>query len=136
MFAAVELLYRNGERIKPQWPPLVGQLMSEHDRGKQRLNLWPVDWLGNVARQHWPDPLAVLWQPSGFGALQEQFIVTGLERVGRRVFAQQWRCLPLTGAEAMTYLRDHDPSRFRFGEIHPAATTYMVWELPEPRSEP
>lgn len=109
MFAAVEKLYRDGVAYPPQWPPLVGQLMSYRrpSHGTLFVQLWPLEWLENIDNQL--EPLATLWQPEFVGILHSEFIVRGVEGTGqaprRRWLMQKWRCRPLTPQAARDYLR-------------------------------
>src|SRR4051812_16625350 len=61
VFVRVELLYRDGFKTKPQWPPLVGQLQSGFSKQAPVVNLWPLEWVANAPASH--PPLATLWQP-------------------------------------------------------------------------
>lgn len=94
MFAAVEKLYRDGEKHHPQWPPLVGQLMSSEAQGRRRLEVWPLTWVANVGRRY--PPLAILWEPALVGIDHATILVRGLECFRRgevkRWYAQVWRC--------------------------------------------
>ena len=117
MFAAVQFLYREGVGIKPQSPPLVGQLNSGWHRSARVLYLWSLDWLENAPEGH--TPLATLWQPVFVGVGYSNLVVRGYEvtRKGRvrRWTTQKWLCDVMTPQRARDYLRP-DP---RFGDISP-----------------
>lgn len=108
MFVAVRMLYREGIGIKPG-VPVVGQIISESERGVRVLQLWPVDWVHNAT---WPTPpLAVLWHPVLCGVGFDDIVFRGLEAVprgqARRWSAQKWLCDVLDGPRARDYLKPH-----------------------------
>ena len=105
--AAVELLYLEGRLIKPQYPPLVGQLMSGHERDAPVLYLWPLDWVRNTT--HPQEPLAMLWRPVLLGISHSDVLLSGLEareRSGNRHwYAQKWKCGVLTAQLARDFFK-------------------------------
>ena len=109
MFVAVRMLYREGIMIKPQWPPTVGQIISDQQRGVRVLRLWPVDWVHNAT---WPEPpTAVLWNPVLVGIGHDNFVVSGLEAVPkgptRRWTTQKWLCDVLDHGKARDYFKSN-----------------------------
>lgn len=106
MFVAVRMLYREGIGIKPG-PPVVGQIISDTERGVRVLRMWPVDWVHNTT---WPEPpLAVLWHPVLCGVGFDNIVFRGLETVpkgqARRWSAQKWMCDVLDRAQARDYFK-------------------------------
>ena len=109
MWAAVELLYRDGVKGKPSWPKLVGEIRSEVVKGVPTLRLIDLSQQGKPA-------LLVLWKPELLSAGCSHINFAGLEQKGEdrhRWFAQAWRCELLSHQSAMTY---HEP-RVIMGEL-------------------
>lgn len=110
MFVAVRMLYREGIRTKPMWPPVVGQIISDTEHGVRLLRLWPVDWVHNAT---WPTtpPLAVLWHPVFGGIGYNDVVVRGLEAVvkgqTRRWTTQKWLCDVLDRQQARDYFKSN-----------------------------
>lgn len=94
MYAAVECFYREGVKVTPQWPPLVGQLHTDRFRGAPVLHLWPLDWVENASANY--VPLASLWHPVLGRVADGTLLVRGYEglQVGpvRRWVTQKWLC--------------------------------------------
>lgn len=104
MYAAVWLLYRDGAKIKPQHPPLVGQVISCRTRERAALYLWDVDWVHNTT--HVREPLRILWNPSILRIGRADMLLAGLEATSGdrgRWFAQKWLCELLTADLAKHY---------------------------------
>ncbi|MDO9100520.1 MAG: hypothetical protein Q7V53_07290 [Caldisericota bacterium] len=104
MFAAVELHYRDGFRIKPVWPPLVGELRTVEVKGVQVLHLMKMHHMnGDV------EALAQLWKPEFAHIASSYLFMRGLEAKGtgpaRRWCAQTWRCELLTPGQAADYFK-------------------------------
>jgi len=107
MYAAIELLYRDGVKVKPQWPPLVGQLASDRYKGAEVLYLWPMEW-AEQAKEHYK-PVAALWQPVFVRLGHSDLVIRGLEGVHRgpvrRWHVQKWICQVLDSQRARDYLK-------------------------------
>jgi hypothetical protein len=105
--AAVQLLYRDGVRIAPRLPPLVGQLITGEHRRVPQLTLWPLEWVECDCRDL--EPLAVLWHPAIVVVRHGQMTLRGLEGVSngsaRRWAAQKWLCDVLDAQRARDYLK-------------------------------
>ncbi len=117
MHAAVELLYRDGTKIVPQWPPLVGQIESGKIKTSEVLFLWPLHWSFSYVGA---TPLAVLWFPEHGYVQNRTLFYKGMhctKKNGKRVWtAQNWRCEVIDAKSAATYL---DPPK-TMGAITPA----------------
>lgn len=100
MHAAVELQYKDGFRIKPEWPLLVGELRTIEVRGVVVLQLLKLHHMnGDI------EPLATLWKPEFVHANAASFFFSGLERKAKRWNAQAWRLEVLTPGEATNYFK-------------------------------
>jgi hypothetical protein len=77
MHAAVELLYREGLKNRPQWPPLVGQLFTHDFRGIPQLRLYPLEWVANSPDSY--TPLSTLWHPSLTRVSYNELLFRGFE---------------------------------------------------------
>ena len=117
VYAAIQLLYREGVQGKPA-PPLIGQVVSDRHRGVPLLYVWPLDWTANASYQG--EPLAVLWNPTLCGIGYDNIVFRGLEAVPkgvtRRWVAQKWLCDVLDAARARARLGPD----LRYGEVRPA----------------
>lgn len=101
------MLYREGVKIKPAFPPLVGQMISGREQDVPVLRLWPVDWVLNTTIA--PPPLAMLWHPVFGGVGHNDIVVRGLEAVRkgdmRRWTTQKWLCDLLDYQRARDYFK-------------------------------
>lgn len=106
MWAAVELLYRDGVKAKPSWPPLVGEVRSEFVKGIHVLRLIPVGGNNGTAEK-----LASLWRPQLGLVSPSRVRFSGLEAEGegsdRRWLAQSWSCEILSHDQAVRYFEPH-----------------------------
>jgi hypothetical protein len=118
MHAAVKLLYRDGVKIHPQWPPLLGQLQSGWHKTVPLLYLWPMEWVASADAGH--RPLAVLWHPELVRVGHSELVLRGYEGIARghtrRWCTQKWVCEVLDVHRARDYLG----ADRRFGEIQPS----------------
>jgi hypothetical protein len=108
MYVAVEMLYREGVKIKPMFPPVVGQIISDSSAQVPVLRLWPVGWVHHAS---WPTPpIAELWHPVLGGVMYESLVIRGLEAVRkgntRRWTTQKWICEVLSAQRAKSYFDD------------------------------
>lgn len=114
--AAVELLYQDGTKITPQWPPLIGQIESGKVKNAEVLFLWPLKWSFSYVGL---TPLAMLYKPEHGYVQNRTLFYIGMEckvRNGKRIWsAQNWRCELLDAKSAATYL---DPPKTH-GETKP-----------------
>jgi hypothetical protein len=117
VYSAVQLLYRDGVQIKPQNPPLVGQLITDKHKQVPRLTLWPLEWTEFGCQDL--HPLAVLWHPVLVVVRNDSMALRGFEAISkgpvRRWAAQKWLCDVMDSQRAREFLRP-DP---RFGELNP-----------------
>ncbi len=121
MDAALYLHYRDGYKIKPQWPALAGQLQSERIKNTEVLYLCPMDWSFSYVGA---TPLAVLWLPEFGRAAEGELHLKGLEATvkgrSRPWCIQTWTCTVMDGAVARTYLDDRkDKEPLKPAIFHP-----------------
>lgn len=102
MYARVHLGYSDGV-ARPTvdgCSPLLGNMLSEHDRGVLVVHLWPYDFPISARHGSAIRPLATLYRPNFTVAGPSAFAITGLERGSRgRWVAQRWHCEPTTYAD-------------------------------------
>jgi hypothetical protein len=113
VYAAVHLLYRDGVQIKPQNPPLVGQLITDRHKQVPRLTLWPLEWTEFGCQDL--QPLAVLWHPALVVVRNDSMCLRGFEAIRkgahRRWAAQKWLCEVMEVQRARDYLQPLSTTR-------------------------
>jgi hypothetical protein len=101
--------------VKPSvWsgPAQYGELVSQQVRGRQRLELWPLDFPMNTVATATTQPQC-LWRPEVSAVLEAGVVFSGLEKVRRRWVAQRWLCEPRTRADVTRELKADELCRPR-----------------------